>query len=107
MEQNSGTLTLRYLLQSMIEALIFEAVFLYRSLWYPTSFPYDFLKGIDLKQYDTTGYIVMTTFARVKPENVAALKKALEHEEATMSHEAYDAETGEKIDITYTEQQIF
>lgn len=73
----------------------------------PTSFPYDFLKGIDLKQYDTTSYIAMTTFARVKPENVAALKKALEHEEATMSHEAYDAETGEKIDITYTEQHSY
>lgn len=73
----------------------------------PTSFPYDFLKGIDLKQYDTTGYIVMTTFARVKPGNVAALKKAMEHEEATMSHEAYDAETGEKINVTYTEQHSY
>ncbi len=73
----------------------------------PTSFPYDFLKGIDLKQYDTTGYIVMTTFARVKPENMAALKKAIEHEEATFSHETYDAETGEKIDITYTQQHSY
>ncbi len=73
----------------------------------PTSFPYDFLKGIDLKLYDTTAYIVMTTFARVKPENVAALKKALEHEEATMSHEAHDAETGEKINVTYTEQHSY
>lgn len=73
----------------------------------PTSFPYDFLKGIDLKQYDTTGYIVMTTFARVKPENMAALKKAIEHEEATFSHETYDAETGEKNNITYTQQHSY
>lgn len=73
----------------------------------PTSFPYDFLKGIDQKQYDTTSYLATTTFARVKPENVAALKKALEHEEVTSSHEAYDAETGEKIDITYTEQHSY
>ena len=38
MEKNCGTLALRYLLQSLVEALIFEAVFLYRSLWYPTTF---------------------------------------------------------------------
>lgn len=73
----------------------------------PTSFPYDFLKGIDLKQYDGIAYIVMTTFTRVKPENVAALKKALEHEEATISYETYDAETGEKINDTYTEQHSY
>ena len=73
----------------------------------PTSFPYDFLKGIDLKLYDTTVNIAMTTFARVKPENVAALKKALEHEEATMCHETYDAETGEKIANTITEQHSY
>ncbi len=73
----------------------------------PTSFPYDFLKGIDLKLCDTTSIISTTTFARVKPENVAALKKAMEHEEATFSYETYDAETGEEISGTYTEQHSY
>ena len=38
MEQNRGSLTFGYLLQCIIEVLIFESVFLYRSFRYPTVF---------------------------------------------------------------------
>lgn len=44
----------------------------------PSSFPYQFLKGIDETRYNTPYIASTNTFVRVKPENVASLEKNLE-----------------------------
>lgn len=44
----------------------------------PSSFPYQFLKGIDETIYNSSYISSTNTFVRVKPENVASLEKNLE-----------------------------
>lgn len=74
MEQNCGAFTFGYLLQSMIKALIFEAVFFYRSLRYPAVFTYDGEMHIRPSPLPSVQISVVSDFEKPRGELVPLFK---------------------------------
>lgn len=52
----------------------------------PTSFPYDFIKGIN-PFFENDGFAIANIFVRIKPENVDKVAKALEKAKVTLQRE--------------------